>query len=165
MIKLDSFTNNSKENIVEMFLDENVRKTYMLPHFKNKEEAEALFERIQRMSLQENRFVKCIYYDDGINGINAIGIINETDKNEYEIELGYAINPRFQNKGYCTLALNKAIHILLDKGYKKIICGAFSTNIPSIRVMEKVGMKKTDKIEYINYLDEDHECIFYEYNN
>lgn len=163
MIKLDIFVNNSKENIVSMFLDENVKMTYMLPDFKSKKEAEELFEKIQRLSLQNDKFVKCIYYDDGINGRVAIGIINETDKTNEEIELGYAINPKFQNKGYCTLALNKAINILLDKGYKKIICGAFNTNFASIKVMEKVGMSKMDKIEIINYRGKDHECVFYEY--
>ena len=81
------------------------------------------------------------------------------------IELGYAINPKFQNKGYCTLALNKAINILLEKGYKKIVCGAFATNSASIRVMEKVGMKKVDKTEVINYHGEDHVCVFYEYTS
>ena len=76
MIKLDSFVNRSKDNIVEMFLDKEVSNTYMLPNFKSKEEAVKLFEMIQRMSLNDNRFVKCIYYDDGINERVAIGIIN-----------------------------------------------------------------------------------------
>ncbi len=164
MIKLDCFVNKSKDNIVEMFLDENVKKTYMLPDFKTKEEAEELFYKIQRMSLSPDRFVKCIYFDDGINDSVAIGIINETDKDDDMIELGYAINPRYQGKGYCTLALNKAINMLLDKGYKKVTCGAFSTNHASIKVMEKVGMIKIDKTETINYRDEDHICVFYEYN-
>lgn len=163
MIKLDKFVNRSKDNIVEMFLDSDVRKTYMLPDFKNRDEAVNLFERIQRMSLKDDRFVKCIYYDDGINESVAVGIINETDKDDEMIELGYAINPKFQNKGYCTLALNKAINILLEKGYKKIVCGAFETNRASIRVMEKVGMKKVDKTEVINYRGKDHKCVFYEY--
>ena len=163
MIKLDNFVNRSKDNIVEMFLDSDVRKTYMLPDFKNRDEAIRLFEGIQRMSLREDRFVKCIYYDDGINEKTAVGIINETDKDEEMIELGYAITPKFQNKGYCTLALNKAINILLEKGYKNVMCGAFETNVASIRVMEKVGMKKTDKTEIINYQGEDHVCVFYEY--
>ena len=165
MIKLDSFVNRSKDNIVEMFLDKEVSKTYMLPNFKSKEEAVKLFEMIQRMSLNDNRFVKCIYYDDGINERVAIGIINETDKDDEMIELGYAINPRFQGKGYCALALNKAINILLEKGYKKVQCGAFESNLASIRVMEKVGMKKIDKTETINYQNEDHVCVFYEYTN
>lgn len=165
MIKLDKFVNRSKDNIVEMFLDSDVRKTYMLPDFKNRDEAISLFERIQRMSLKDDRFVKCIYYDDGINESVAVGIINETDKDDEMIELGYAINPKYQGKGYCTLALNKAINILLEKGYKKIVCGAFETNIASIRVMEKVGMKKVDKTEVINYHGEDHVCVFYEYTS
>ena len=80
MIKLDKFINRSKDNIVEMFLDSDVRKSYMLPDFKNRDEAISLFERIQRMSLKDDRFVKCIYYDDGINESVAVGIINETDK-------------------------------------------------------------------------------------
>ena len=46
MIKLDKFVNRSKDNIVEMFLDSDVRKTYMLPDFKNRDEAINLFERI-----------------------------------------------------------------------------------------------------------------------
>jgi len=116
------------------------------------------------MSLSNDRFVKCIYFDDGINESIAIGIINETEKDNKMIELGYAINPRFQGRGYCTLALNKAINMLLDQGYEKVTCGAFSTNLASIRVMEKVGMTKVSKTETINYRGKDHLCVFYEYN-
>ena len=78
------------------------------------------------------------------------------------IELGYVINPRFKGHGFMTEALTYCIDALHKMGYKRVRCGAFSSNIASMRVMEKAGMQKIDFTEEIFYNDETHKCIYYE---
>ena len=77
------------------------------------------------------------------------------------IELGYAINSKFHNLGIGTKALNLALNELFEKGYKQVITGAFITNKASIRIMEKCGMKKINRVDFIEYRNATHECIYY----
>ena len=70
-----------------------------------------------------------------------LGLTNPTFNNEYS--LGYIFNPLYQGKGYCTEA-SKAI---VDYGFEilkanRIKAACNPVNIPSWRVMEKIGMKK-----------------------
>ena len=45
--------------------------------------------------------------------------------------------------------------------YKTIKTGAFTSNLASIKVMQKANMNKTDIIEKITYKDKEHDCIYY----
>jgi GrpB-like predicted nucleotidyltransferase (UPF0157 family)/RimJ/RimL family protein N-acetyltransferase len=60
-----------------------------------------------------------------------------------EVEIGYGMQPAFQNKGYMT----EAVAALLDWALARPECTAVTswtdvTNQPSIRVLEKVGMRQ-----------------------
>lgn len=60
-----------------------------------------------------------------------------------EVEIGYGMQPAFQNKGYMT----EAVAALLDWALVRPECTAVTTetesdNLASIRVLEKVGMRK-----------------------
>lgn len=73
---------------------------------------------------------------------------------EFKAELGYTINPKFQNKGYATEASFK----VLEWGFKvlklkRIECNTYLDNIPSIKVCEKLhlnfeGIKKKGHLSY-----------------
>ncbi len=128
----------------------------MLPDFDNEEGYIKLFENFKKISKNPLRFLKGIYLDGVI-----IGFINEVEKNEESIELGYVISPKHKGKGFATEALDKSINYLLSIGYKEIICGAFEDNLASIRVMQKVGMKKYLKTDKIEYRGKTHNCVYY----
>lgn len=58
-------------------------------------------------------------------------------------ELGYIINPRFQNQGYAT----EAVHALFEYGFAnwhihRVVAHCNPENIASWKVMEKLGMKR-----------------------
>lgn len=58
-------------------------------------------------------------------------------------ELGYIFNPKFQNKGFCT----EAASAMIDYGFKemdvhKVIAFCNPKNIPSWKVLEKIGMER-----------------------
>lgn len=156
-ILLRPFAAEDENDALEIFLSDEVKKTYMLPDFKSKDEATALFQRIMKMSLDKDRIVYAI-----ARGRKVIGFINEVDKGEDFIELGYVINPAYKNNGYATMALSASIKELKRMGYKTVKAGYFEENIASRRVMEKCGMTQISFTEEIEYRGKIHRCIYFE---
>ena len=159
MIDLRVITDLDKELIIEIFKNKEVKETYMLPDYSSDEGYINLFENFKKLSNDTRRYVRGIYLQDKL-----IGFINEVEKNEESIELGYVISPLYKGRGFATRALDLSINYLLSIGYKEIVCGAFETNLASIRVMEKAEMKKMLKTDYIEYRGKMHKCIYYSYH-
>ena len=145
-----------RDALVEIFKNDAVKATYMLPDLNDEKSETKLFERIRALSESEETFVRGIFLENSI-----IGIINETERIGKTVELGYAIHPRYHSKGYATEALGAAIEYLFCKGSDTIVAGAFEENIASIRVMQKCGMKKADKVDEIDYREKTHRCVYY----
>ena len=131
-----------------------IKKTYMLPDFEKREDAIGLFRRL--LELGQKRYIRGIYLNDLL-----IGYANEVEVNDKSIELGYLIHPDFHGKGYMTEALTALIPDLFSLGYEEVICGAFEENPASLRVMEKSGMTRMEKIDEIEYRGKIHRCIYY----
>jgi RimJ/RimL family protein N-acetyltransferase len=128
----------------------------MLPDFEHREDALPLFHRLMTMSQDPAKFVRAIALEDGL-----IGLLNQVEVEDNSIELGYVIHPDFQGNGYMTQALDLAIKELFQMEYRQVITGAFTENAASIRVMEKSGMTRMDKIDEIDYRGKVHTCIYY----
>lgn len=156
MIELRSIRDGDQEAFLEMLTDSAVNKTYMLPDFAAKNDAIPLFQRLQALSLEEKRFVRCISWDG-----KAVGFLNDVVIEDGKIELGYVIHPKHHNKGYMTAALKLAIAQLLEAGYQQVICGAFEGNGASLRVMEKSGMQPVPYSDTVQYRGKTHRCIYY----
>lgn len=159
MIDLRPITDLDKELIIEIFKNGEVKETYMLPDYSSDEGYLTLFENFKKLSNDTRRYVRGIYLQDKL-----IGFINEVEKTEESIELGYVISPLYKGRGFATRALDLSINYLLSIGYKEIVCGAFETNLASIRVMEKAEMKKMLKTDRIEYRGKMHKCIYYSYH-
>ena len=153
---LRSIKSSDQEQIFDIVTSEKVNKTYMLPDYEARTDAIPLFQRLMALSEDNNRFVRCIALED-----KAIGYINDVEIKDGAIELGYVINPEYHNKGYMTAALSLAIEELFRIGYRRVICGAFSGNKASMRVMEKCGMKRIQYTDIIEYRGVSHQCIYY----
>lgn len=156
MVFLRTMEPADQERMLDILTSKQVNKTYMLPDFANREEAVPLFLRLMEMSRDAGNYVRAIAAEDGL-----AGFLNRAEIQGKTIELGYVIHPDFHQKGYMTKALQLAMEELFSLGYEEIITGAFSTNIPSIRVMEKCGMAKLDKTEEIPYRGVTHTCLYY----
>lgn len=79
--------------------------------------------------------------------IGGCGIRRETEQSNVA-NLGWAINPEFQSKGYAT----EAARLLIEFGFKELgLAVIYATcdtrNIASFKVMEKLGMKKVGFIK------------------
>ena len=144
------------DTLMELLTDPVVKQTYMVPDFPDPESARALAERIIGLSSVEDRSVLGIFLEG-----QMIGILNKTDGEADWLEIGYALLPRYHNRGYCTEAVQGVIPWFFAQGFRKVIAGAFETNIPSLRVMEKSGMKKIDRRDEVTYRGEVHSCVYY----
>lgn len=71
-------TEEHRESILDLLTNEIVGRTYMLPEFKSREEAEPLFRRLVDLSNAPDRYVSGIYY----NGV-FIGMMNETEVKDH----------------------------------------------------------------------------------
>lgn len=154
---LRPFADSDEEDVMSILLNDEVKKTYMLPDFKSREEAKGLFKRLQKMSLSDDRFVYAVTLDTKV-----IGIFNEVEKNGDTIEVGYAIHPDYKNQGFATMALGACIKELKRIGYKTVRAGYFEENTASARVMEKCAMKMTNQTDEIEYRQKIHKCRYFE---
>ncbi len=57
-------------------------------------------------------------------------------------ELGYVLNQDYQNKGYGSEACKAMIEFAFKKGVHRIYAECAPQNVPSWKVMEKVGLKR-----------------------
>lgn len=79
--------------------------------------------------------------------IGGCGIRRETEQS-HVANLGWAINPDFQRKGYATEAAEALIQFGFNKLGLRIIYATCDTrNTSSFKVMEKLGMKKVGLIK------------------
>ena len=148
------------ESILDVLTDTTVKQTYMLPDFDKREDATPLFERLMTLSTDTKHYVRCI-----AAGEAAMGFINDVEIKDGKIELGYALAPCYHGQGYMTQALQAAMAELFQLGYREVVCGAFSENAASMRVMEKCGMKRITFTEDIEYRGKPHLCIYYTKEN
>lgn len=155
-LEIKAISEEDKEQVMDLLTDKTVAKTYMLPDYKFREEAEPLFRRLITLSNDDSRFVAGVYLDG-----HFIGMMNDPEIKEKKIEVGYAYLPAYYNQGYATEALQGAIRYLFERGFETVVAGAFSGNPASLRVMEKCGMKKLDFTEPIDYRGVTHTCIYY----
>ncbi|WP_096190749.1 GNAT family N-acetyltransferase [Evansella halocellulosilytica] len=76
------------------------------------------------------------------NVIGDIGFKGKPDEGKV-VEIGYGMLPAFQNKGYATEAVTSLIKWAFSSGkVQKVTAQCLKTNVSSIKVLEKVGMKQ-----------------------
>lgn len=153
---LQAFRDLDQNALIGLLTNEEISKTYMTPVFHAEDEKVQAFQRLQKLSALEDRFVRGIYLNDQL-----IGFVNDVEMKDGEIELGYVIHPQHHNQGYATEVLAKAIEVMFLSGFSAVITGAFEGNRASMRVMEKCGMVRIAREDFIEYRGKMHRCIYY----
>ena len=156
-VTLRPFEERDSEAIIDLLMDVQVKKTYMIPDFATRQEAQPLWNRLMQLSHEENRFVRAICVGD-----EAIGLINDVEQSGEAVEVGYALLPQHWGRGYAAAALKLAMEALFARGFETVKASAFEENTPSMRVMEKAGMLPTGQTETVSYRGENKLCICYE---
>lgn len=78
-----------------------------------------------------------VYHDIHIGEIGLYRLNNE------EAELGWVLHKDYQNKGFVTEAAIEIKNLARKLGFKKLIAHCDEENIPSRKVMEKIGMQQS----------------------
>ena len=155
-LTLKCFDESDRISMVDILCNEEIKKTYMIPDFADKRQAEALFEKLMEFSRSEEHFEYGIYYEDAL-----IGFVNDCEIKDATIEIGYVIAPEYQGKGFATEAVRCCVDELFRMGFVHIVAGYFEENKASARVMEKCGMHKLDAEDDIEYQGVVHHCLYY----
>ena len=154
---LRPFQAMDRAQAIRLLRNEEISKTFMLPDFPDDAAAGKLFDQLMNQSDPEKHFVRAICLYNGV-----IGFVNDVEIQDGTIELGYAIHPDYQNRGYATEALSASIWELFQRGYQAVQAGYFEENPASGRVMEKSGMHPISKVDTIEYRGIRHKCLYYE---
>lgn len=155
-LEIKPISPDDKEAVLDLLTSETVGRTYMLPDYRSRREAEPLFQRLVALSADESRYVAGVYLDG-----QFIGMMNDTEIKGKQVEMGYAYLPDYYNRGYATEAFRGAISYLLNHGFETVVAGAFAENPASLRVMEKCGMTRQAYIDTLDYRGVTHTCIYY----
>ena len=161
-VTLSPIEEKDKANMLKMAQSELIAKTYMLPIFSNEEQKEAFFLRLKSLSIDPSRFVYGIHRNEDKA---LVGFLNEVEKINEEIEVGYFVDEDNWGRGYATDALSLAIEELFHLGYKKVKAAHFEGNEASAKVMRKAGMKKSEEDSDVEYRGKIYHCIGYEIIN
>jgi RimJ/RimL family protein N-acetyltransferase len=93
--------------------------------------------------------------DDDAQQLRFAVVLPETDEligdvsmwsspsDRLQAEIGYVFNPRFHGRGYATEAVTELLRIGFEEaGLHRITANADARNAASIRVMERIGMRR-----------------------
>ena len=155
-LNLSAFHECDFDAMMSIFKSDVVKATYMVPDLPTREDEMKLFSALRALSEREYRYVFGIFLGDRL-----IGMLNDTEINGVNIEMGYALHPDYHNQGFATEAFGAVIKHLFSKGFEVILAGAFEENTASMRVMEKCGMSRTKMTAEIEYRGTKHKCIYY----
>lgn len=155
-LTLGPLREGDKAALVALFRHDAVKETYMVPDPLDDALADRLFARMMALSHDDTRYVFGIFLDDAL-----IGVLNDTEIEGGTIEMGYALHPDHWNCGYMSEAFAAVIDHLRTRGFATVTAGAFVENAASLRVMQKCGMVRLDKVDEIEYRGKMRTCIYY----
>lgn len=79
--------------------------------------------------------------------IGTFGVV-DIDMRKKSVEIGYGVDPDYWGKGYFNEALQLVIEFLLEtRGFHRIVAKTFSTNLNSIKALERQGFIKEGRMK------------------
>ena len=112
---------------------------------KNLEDIEHFIKKCpSEFNLQGTWFQLVLVLKDSQKLIGDIGVhFLETETENKQVEIGYTLNPKFQNKGYAAEALHEIIDYLFTSLNKhRITASVDPMNERSIHLIEKLGFRR-----------------------
>lgn len=148
----------------DFFYYRSLPKVYQFQSFQPKgiEEVWEFYEKISESPRIPNTWFQLAICEKAPNRIiGDIGIHTLADG--FQVEIGYTLNPDYQGLGYAQEAVMAVIkYLFLKLGMHRVIASVDPDNKNSIRLLEKIGMRKEAhfvKSIYVNGLWSD-DCIF-----
>lgn len=155
-LSIKPYSQGDMETLIELLSNDTVKETFIVPDLQGYEQYEKMFTKMKLDSESEQHYAGGIYLDETL-----IGVILDTEITNTTVEVGYAIHPDYHNRGYASEALHGVIMYAFQRGIVEVTAGAFSDNLPSIKVMKKNGMKQIDRQDSIEYRGKMRHCVYY----
>lgn len=114
-------------------------------------ETEKFIERMQAMLFNEEYCYFAVETLKTATFIGFIGLSKQTYKADFNpsIDIGWRIHPDFWYKGFATEGAKACLHYAFHQlNIKRIISVAPIINVPSIAVMQKIGMRKVKEFKH-----------------
>jgi len=148
------------ERDYELFSKMNQKETVMryFDHPLTKEESYALIDRIINHYNEKGYTVWAIEIKETKEFIGFIGLYTAHFESDFTpcVEIGWRLDDQFWNKGYATEGAKEVLKYGTEiLGIHDIYSFTSEINLPSIRVMEKIGLKKVKFFEHPNF-EENH---------
>lgn len=155
---LKPYTEQDIGGLAALLTNPDIARTFMVPDM-DLQGMKKLAEKLVAFSRPEDTgHLEYGVYLDG----KIIGFVNDCGVEEDAIEIGYVIHPDCQGRGYATEAVCAVLAELREMGFKKVTAGYFAENTASLRVMQKCGMRQTDKTDEAEYRGRRHLCRYCE---
>lgn len=151
------------------FLTEMNNDAAVMQYFPNTLSYEESLSFLKKMQvMQENRGY-CYYVTELLETKKMIGIIGFGYKDFVAdftpcVDIGWRLHHAFWGKGYATEGANRCLQFTFtDLGLQEIFCIAPSINIPSIKVMENIGLKKIKRFKHpqLSNVPTLEDCVLY----
>ena len=154
--------------VAEMNADPEVMKFF--PGLKSYKESAAF---VARMQNQFNEKAYCYFAVDKLDDgefIGFIGLSDQTYKASFTpcVDIGWRLSRNAWGNGYATEGAKACLGYAFDVlNMKEIYSVAPIINLPSIAVMEKIGMEKMEEFAHPLLLDDERlrECVVYVIHN
>ncbi|CAL2082006.1 GNAT family N-acetyltransferase [Tenacibaculum sp. 190524A02b] len=155
------------------FLSEMNSNEEVMRYFPNTQTKEQCLEFIKRMQKQYENIGYCYFPVEIIETQQLIGFIG-LSKQTYEadfnpsIDIGWRLHPNFWNKGYATEGAKACLkYAFKTLNMSEIVSVAPTINIPSITVMERIGMQKKTEFKHplLTNFPSIESCVLYTIGN
>lgn len=110
-------------------------------------EPDAFREAWRRAGEDPDDHSQAVTLDGTVIGTVSLGVVDGMGQPgqplRTEAELGYIFDPAYAGHGYATEAVTAMVAYAFEEvGVRRITAGCFADNLASVRVLEKVGMRR-----------------------
>ena len=134
------FEINSNKEVMQFF-----------PSTQTKEQTEAFITKMQNQYAKKEFCYFAVEILETKEFIGFIGLSSQNFESDFTpaIDIGWRLHPNFWNKGLATEGAQRCLEFGFNQlKLKKIIAVAPAINIPSISIMQKLGMNKSQHFKH-----------------
>lgn len=132
-------------------INSNKEVMHFFPSTQTKEQTEAFITKMQNQYAKKEFCYFAVEILETKEFIGFIGLSLQNFESDFTpaIDIGWRLHPNFWNKGLATEGAQRCLEFGFNQlKLKKIIAIAPAINIPSISIMQKIGMNKSQHFKH-----------------
>ena len=158
---------NEADTLPFLALNQDAEVMRFFPKTLNLEEVRAFIIRMQELYAQKGYCYFAVEELQTQHFIGCIGLADQTFEAPFTpcVDIGWRLAKEFWNKGYATEGAKRCLDYAFQVlELKQIVALCPQCNLPSERVMQKIGLQKVGTFQHSKLLDFAHlvDCVWYE---